>query len=379
MKFVAAGYGSRGDVEPFAAVARELRERGHDVCLAVPPGMIAFVESAGLAAVPFGSNTPSNTDPNDVVRRVMQMWSEWAEGYKALAVGADLLLAGKGEQGLAANVAECYGIPLATLHFYPGDYATLGGVLGGLAKQTEDAQRRALGLPDGIGPTEETLEIQAYDELCFPGPADEWAQQGLRRPFVGGLTLELPTHADAEVLAWIGAGTPPIYFGFGGGVGLPSPVETVAVITAACVQLGERALISLGSHDMSQIPVAEHIKLVGAVNHAAIFPACRAVVHHGGAGTTAAGMRAGVPTLILWIAVDDQPLWAQAVTRLGVGAGREFWSTTLDLLVADLRSILTEEVAGKARELATKLTTPAEAVARAADLLEDAVRSGRGS
>jgi UDP:flavonoid glycosyltransferase YjiC (YdhE family) len=81
--------------------------------------------------------------------------------------------------------------------------------------------------------------------------------------------------------------------------------------------------------------------------------------------------------LILWIAVDDQPMWADAVTRLGVGAGREFWSTTLDLLVADLRSILTEECAAQARELATKLTTPAESVARAADLLEDAVRSGR--
>jgi UDP:flavonoid glycosyltransferase YjiC (YdhE family) len=377
VKFVAAGYGSRGDVEPFAAVARELRERGHEVCLAVPPGMIAFVESAGLAAVPFGSNTPSSMDPTDVVRRVMQLWSEWAEAYKALAVEADLLLAGKGEQGLAANVAEYYGIPLATLHFYPGDYATLGGVIGGLAKQAEDAQRRELGLPDGIDPAEQTLEIQAYDELCFPGSAAEWAEQGRRRPFVGGLTLDLPTHADAEVLAWIAGGTPPIYFGFGGGVSLPSPVETVAVITAACAQLGDRALISLGSHDMSQIPVADHVKVVGAVNHAAIFPACRAVVHHGGAGTTAAGMRAGIPTLILWIAVDDQPMWADAVTRLGVGAGREFWSTTLDLLVADLRSILTEECAAQARELATKLTTPAESVARAADLLEDAVRSGR--
>ncbi|WP_077081638.1 glycosyltransferase [Mycobacterium numidiamassiliense] len=377
MKFVAAGYGSRGDVEPFAAVARELRERGHEVCLAVPPGMIAFVESAGLAAVPFGSNTPSSMDPTDVVRRVMQLWSEWAEAYKALAVEADLLLAGKGEQGLAANVAEYYGIPLATLHFYPGDYATLGGVIGGLAKQAEDAQRRELGLPDGIDPAEQTLEIQAYDELCFPGSAAEWAEQGRRRPFVGGLTLDLPTHADAEVLAWIAGGTSPIYFGFGGGVSLPSPVETVAVITAACAQLGDRALISLGSHDMSQIPVADHVKVVGAVNHAAIFPACRAVVHHGGAGTTAAGMRAGIPTLILWIAVDDQPMWADAVTRLGVGAGREFWSTTLDLLVADLRSILTEECAAQARELATKLTTPAESVARAADLLEDAVRSGR--
>jgi UDP:flavonoid glycosyltransferase YjiC (YdhE family) len=59
------------------------------------------------------------------------------------------------------------------------------------------------------------LEIQAYDELCFPGLAAEWPEQRGRRPFVGALTLELPTDADDEVLSWIAAGTRPIYFGFG--------------------------------------------------------------------------------------------------------------------------------------------------------------------
>ena len=377
MKFVLAGYGSRGDVEPFAAVGRELLGRGHDVCLAVPPWMLGFVESAGLAAVRFGSDPPPITVMSDVVRRIIQILAEWGAGLKTLASGADLLLTGKGEQGLAANVAEYYGIPNAALHFFPGDHASLGGVMGRLIKQAEDAQRRELGLPDVTAPARESLEIQAYDELCFPGPAAEWAEQGRRRPFVGALTLELPTNADAEVLSWIAAGTPPIYFGFGGGMKLPSPAETVAMITAACAQLGERALIGSGPHDLSRVPHPDHIKVVSAVNHAAIFPACRAVVHHGGAGTTAASMRAGIPTLILWLAVDDQPVWAEAVTRLEVGSGREFWSTTLDLLVADLRSILTPQYVTRAREVATQMTTPAESVASAADLLEDAARLGR--
>ena len=67
---------------------------------------------------------------------------------------------------------------------------------------------------------------------------------------------------------------------------------------------------------------------MGAVNHAAIFPACRAVVHQGGAGTTAAGMRAGIPTLILWHPINDQQIWADAVTRLKVGSGRAFSPVT---------------------------------------------------
>ena len=60
------------------------------------------------------------------------------------------------------------------------------------------------------------------------------------------------------------------------------------------------------------------------------------------------------PHVVLWLAVDDQPVWAEVVTRLKVGSGREFWSTTLELLVADLRSILNPERATRARELATK-------------------------
>jgi vancomycin aglycone glucosyltransferase len=134
-------------------------------------------------------------------------------------------------------------------------------------------------------------------------------------------------------------------------------------------------LICSGPNDFTDTSHSDHIKVVAAVNHAAIFPACRTVVHHGGAGTTAAGMRAGVPTLILWLWLD-QPIWAAGVQRLKVGSGREFSATTQESLVADLRSILAPEYVARAREVATQMTTPAESVARAADLLEGAARLG---
>ena len=150
-----------------------------------------------------------------------------------------------------------------------------------------------------------------------------------RRPFVGTLTMELPTDADDEVASWIAAGTPPIYFGFGS-MPVESAADTVAMISAACAQLGERALVCAGWSDFSDVPHFDHVKVVGAVNHAAIFPACRAVVHHGGAGTTAAGLRAGVPTLILWT-LRDQPIWGAAVKRLKVGTARRFSATTREI------------------------------------------------
>ena len=109
------------------------------------------------------------------------------------------------------------------------------------------------------------------------------------------------------------------------------------------------------------------------MNYAETFPACRAAVHHGGAGTTAASLRAGVPTLILWT-TGDQPLWGARIKQLKVGAARRLSSTTQESLVADLREILTPEYAARAREIATRMTKPADSVAAAADLLEDAVR-----
>jgi UDP:flavonoid glycosyltransferase YjiC (YdhE family) len=396
MKFVLAGYGSRGDVEPFAAVGKELLRRGHDVCMAVAANMLGFVESAGLAGVAFGPDSSRLLDEEHVRNRKMQnpisvmvegmdhltrLWAEWRTTLTALADGADLVLTGLPEQRFAANVAEYRGIPLALLDFFPNQHwhpGALGRLIEQMAKDTEDAQRRELGLPEATGASA-SLEIQAYEQLCFPGLAAESAEHGeLRpfRPFVGALTLELPTDADDEVLSWIAAGTAPIYFGFGSAMRVETDV-TVATISAACAQLGERALICSGLSDFSHIPHSGHVKVVREVKHAAVFPACRAVVHHGGAGTTAAGMRAGIPTLILWLPVADQPIWAAVVERLEVGFGREFSTTTAESLIADLRMILAPEYAARARKVATQMTKPAESVASAADLLEETARRGR--
>ncbi len=112
------------------------------------------------------------------------------------------------------------------------------------------------------------------------------------------------------------------------------------------------------------------------MNYAAIFPACRAVVHHGGAGTTAAGLRAGVPQLIL-STLPDQPLWAAQLKRLKVGSGRRFSTATQKTLVADLRTILAPQYAIRAREIATQMTRPAESASAAADLVENFARLRR--
>ena len=420
MKFVLASWGSRGDVEPSVAVGRELLRRGHDVRIAVPPDLIGFAESAGLAAVAYGPDTQAMMDAHRNfwahffgnfwrVQESRRLWREvWEPRTRclgemsttltSLADGADLLFTGLVYQELAANVAEYYDIPLATLHYFPvranGQLLSfLPAPLGRSAmtvfdwvgwragKKFEDAQRRELGLPKATGPSPRriaergSLEIQAYDEVCFPGLGAEWAKFDGLRPFVGALMMELPTDADEEVASWIAAGTPPIFFGFGS-MPVKSPADTLAMIAAACAQLGERALVCAGSTDFSDVPRFEHVKVVGAVNYAAIFPACRAVVHHGGAGTTATGLRAGVPTLILSTDLD-QTLWGARVKRLKVGTARRFSSATRESLVTDLRTILAPHYVARAREIATRMSKPAESVTAAADLVENFARLRR--
>jgi UDP:flavonoid glycosyltransferase YjiC (YdhE family) len=387
MKFALATVGSRGDVEPFAAVGRELQHRGHEVHVAVPPNYLGLVESAGLHGVAHGPDQEKRNaelirkygeSPNplimafEIMNDMSVLWPTLGGALRSLAEGADLLLADLSEQRLAANVAEYYDIPLAALQFYPIAPAATSW---DITKDAEDAQRRELGLPEETS-TPELLAIQAYDEFFFPGLAAEWNGDA-QKPFIGGLTLGLPVDADDEVSSWIAAGSPPIYFGFGS-TRVAFPTDALATISGACEELGERALICRGNSDFTDVPDSDHVKVVGAVNHSAIFPACRAVVHHGGPGTTFAGIRAGTPTLILAISVD-QPLWAAAVTELGVGLGRRFSDTTRESLVADLRSVLTAQCASRAREVAAQMTSPAESAAKAADLLEEAAQRGRNS
>jgi UDP:flavonoid glycosyltransferase YjiC (YdhE family) len=420
MKLVLACWGSRGDVEPCVAVGRELLRRGHDVRMAVPPNLVGFAESAGLVAVAFGPDTQAILDAHrnfwtclfrnpwkiqdliksrrEVGEPILQCWEEMSRTLMSLADGADLLFTAVNFEDAAANVAEYYDIPLATLHYWPlranGQLLPfLPARLGRAAvtafwwlgwrgtKKVEDAQRRELGLSKATGPAARritdrgSLEIQGYDEACFPGLAAEWAKWDGQRPFVGALSLELPTAADEEVLSWIAAGTPPIYFGFGS-ISVESAADMLAMIGGACAQLGERALVCAAGTDFSRVPHFEHVKVVPAMNFAAIFPACRAVVHHGGGGTTATGLRAGVPTLALWT-LPDQPLWGAAVKRLKVGTARRFSSTTEKSLVADLRTILAPQYATRAREIATRMTKSTESVATAADLLENFARLRR--
>jgi vancomycin aglycone glucosyltransferase len=387
MRLVLAGYGSRGDVEPCAVVGRELQRRGHDVRIAVPPNLLAFVESAGLAAVSYGPDSHAQLDTAasffgahvgnpfgalpQVVERVGRVWLDKGTTLASLAEDADLLVAGMNEQRLAANIAEYQGIPLVGLHFFPSRIQPGGALHAQLSTRCEEPLRRSLGLPEGSEPPAPLLEIQAYDERCLPGHPAQWAEPG--KPFAGALTLESPTDADDAVLSWIAEGTPPVYFGLGS-TPISPPAEIVEMTIAACAHLNARLLVCSGPNDLSEYDHFAHVKFVSAVNHAAILSACRAAVHHGGAGTTAAALRAGVPSLVLWLWLD-QPVWGAGVEQLKVGIAQNFSAATQESLIANLTSILAPEYLGRAGNIAAQMMSPQESASCAADVLESVAQA----
>jgi vancomycin aglycone glucosyltransferase len=389
MKFVLAAYGSRGDVEPCAVVGRELQRRGHDVRIAVPPNMVALVESIGLDAMAYGpdSHAQLNTAADffvgnmknlygalpEVLERVAQVWVDKGRALASLADGADLIVSGMTEQRLAANIAEYQDIPLVALHFFPSQIQPSGALDSMLVPLFEQPLRRALGMPDVPEPTQPSLEIQAYDERCLPGQPDQWAEPG--KPFVGALTLESPTDAEDEVLAWIALGTAPVYFGLGSTPVSP-PAEIVGMVIAACAQLNERLLICAGPNDFSEFNHFDHVKFVGAVNHATVLPGCRAAIHHGGAGTTAAAMRAGVPSLVLWLWLD-QPAWGAGIEQLKIGSAQRFSDVTQQSLTAQLKAILMPDYQARARNIADEMISPHESASYAADLVEGVAQAAQ--
>lgn len=406
MKFAIAVHGTRGDVEPAAAVATELQRRGHEVKLGVPPNLVGFAESAGLSPVEsYGPDSQRQLEaevfrhwrtlrnPVTVLRQareyLMEGWPEMSACLMQLAAGADLILTGTTYQEVAANVAEARAIPFAALHYFPARannhilpvrlpeplvepvWAVAEWAHWRLLKPADDQQRRILGLPESkihaVRRIVErgALEIQAYDKVFFPGLEEQW---GGRRPLVGAMSLQLATSADHAVMSWLASGRPPIYFGFGS-MPLDTPAVAVEMIVNVCRELGERILICSGILALEGIAYGEDVMIAPSVNHAEVFPRCRAIVHHGGAGTTAASVRSGVPTLVLWVGAE-QPVWAARIKHLGVGTSRRFSKTTPETLRDDLRITLGPRCAARAREVAVQMTSPKQSLTTTADLLE---------
>lgn len=176
-------------------------------------------------------------------------------------------------------------------------------------------------------------------------------------------TRQLP----AELVAFLDAGTPPVYVGFGS---MRAPRDVARVAVEAIRAQGRRALFSHGWADLGPIDEGDDCFVVGEVNQQALFGRVAAAVHHGGAGTTTDAARAGAPQVVVPQMVD-QPYWADRVAELGIGAAHDGPTPSTESPSAALATTLAPETRARARAVAG--TIRADGATAAATMLVDAV------
>jgi vancomycin aglycone glucosyltransferase len=157
----------------------------------------------------------------------------------------------------------------------------------------------------------------------------------------------------AELLAFLDAGEPPVYFGFGS---MHAGQDLGQEMIKAARALGRRAIVARGWADLSPVDDAPDWISIGEINQQALFPRIAAAVHHGGAGTTTAAARAGAPQVIVPQRYD-QPYWSRQVDRLGIGTAHSIAEPTADSLATALSHILQPAVVTRAKSIADDVRT----------------------
>ncbi|HLN70376.1 MAG TPA: glycosyltransferase [Streptosporangiaceae bacterium] len=371
MRVLLSTYGSRGDVEPLVGLAVQLRALGAEPRVCAPPDeeFAELLTGVGVPLVPFGQPWRSWVRPSAAEERTRRVAEFIAAQYDTVAVaaqGCDVLLATGMSHFVARSVAEKVAIPHRYATFCPiqlndqdaQNWNTLFGT-------PINTHRASIGLP----PVDDVREFMLTDHpwLAADPTLGPWQlTSDLDVVHTGAWILPDERPLPDELVAFLDAGTPPVYVGFGS---MRVPADGARAAIEAIRAQGRRALVSRGWAGLALIDDRDDCFAVGEVNQQALFGRVAAVVHHGGAGTTTTAARAGAPQVVVPQA-GDQPYWAGRVARLGIGAAHDGPAPTTESLSAALRTALAPQTRARATAVAGTIRTDGAAVA--ATLLVDA-------
>lgn len=347
--------GTRGDVQPYLALALGLIARGHDVQLTAPVQFEAMVRERNVAFAPLPGEFLALLDTPEGkaaiaggkgfsggfkllkhIRPLMRRFldEEWSS---TKTFSPDVIVYHPKALGVP-HIAEKLGCRFILASPLPGftptsafptpllPFASLGPLnrishglaikgmnvlFGGLLR---DWRKTTLGLPPrSTGKTTPSGTLYAYSPHVVPVPRD-WGRDVL----VSGYWFldHDDWHPPEDLAAFLKAGEPPVYIGFGSMPGL-DPVNTAATVIEALAKTGKRGVLATGGGAMEPQQIPPTIHVIREAPHDKLFPHVGATVHHGGAGTTAASLRAGKPMTICPF-LGDQPFWARRMCDLGV-------------------------------------------------------------
>ncbi|MFG2911875.1 glycosyltransferase [Kitasatospora sp. NPDC048298] len=398
MRVVLSTYGSRGDVEPMAALALRLEELGASVRVCAPPDeeFSARLAEVGVEPVPAGQSIRALVSgPPPAPSGFSERAARLVEQFHAAVLGAaepggavvatGLFPAVAGAQAAAERLGARFAYValqptvLPSPHHRPFEYPMAPylpevtdrrelwelniGTMNALFGEAVNTHRAAVGLPAVDNVRDHVLTGRpwlATDPLLDPWPSPPgagWPEAVQTGAWI--LPDERPLPADLS--AFLAAGEAPVYVGFGS-MPLRDPAGAARAAVEAVRAQGRRVLLGRGWARLAEVDGAGDCFAVGEVNQQALFPKVAAVVHHGGAGTTTTAARAGVPQVLVPQMVD-QPYWASRVAALGIGAAHDGPTPTTESLAAALRHALAPATRERAAALAAGIRTDGAAAA----------------
>ncbi len=362
MKITVFAAGSRGDIQPCVALSRGLQQAGYRVRLAAPEDFADFIRKHDVDFYPLRGDVQQimagdtgrefmetgGANPIKSIGAVRKMIAPVIEqmaqdAYEACR-DADALISLGVFSAFGQSIAEAVGIPimhieptpLLSTKAFPAPSWPIQRNLGGWHNHLSGRAmlqviwlwyrpfvndfRQSLGLSPYSAARfyralRSTPMLSAYSPSIIPHPAD-WPDSV---HITGYFFLDKTAvwQPPSELKAFLEAGDPPVYIGFGSMAGR-SPEKLAKLILAALAKSGQRGLLLTGWGGLRAELVPDNVFVLDAAPHSWLFPRMAAVVHHGGAGTTAEGLRAGVPAIIVPF-VLDQPFWGARVQALGLG------------------------------------------------------------
>lgn len=356
--------GSRGDVQPYIALARGLQKNGHTVKFISQENYADMLAKHAIEFWPVSGNVQAIAQSPELSAtlergnflRIMKIMAAEAEKVAInlaqvvlrACEGADLILGGIGGLDIGIAIAERLELPVIPAYLLPFTptkqfpsvltpslpnwlQPVLNPASHRLAKQVmwqslrkadEAARREVLGIPPApffgpyqAKPLQGMPTLYAFSASVIPRPRD-WPEQA-RITGYWFLEADEAWQPPQNMVDFLASGPPPVYIGFGS-MHNRDPEATTNLIIAAVLKSKQRAVLQAGWGGLQASDLPDSIMLIDSIPHTWLFPQMAAVVHHGGVGTTASGLRAGVPNLVVPY-FGDQPFWGARVAQLGVG------------------------------------------------------------
>lgn len=365
MKILLIGYGSRGDVQPLLALGQGLVNAGYDITIAAGNNFQEFVENAGLKFVGFATNMQQlmtsdegkewidNSSGNSLreaqnMKRMLELVSDSVEGdlLSQVSEDVDVIVSGLPLFMSAHAIAEKFDKKHITIQLVPLNPTKEGratiqptfpqkqiwvnrisGYIGQyftywIFKSASNNFRQRLGLAPmsysdyARAYNREVPVIYALSKHVITEP-DDWRDN---THVTGYWFYDDPSdwQPSQALCDFLDAGEKPIYIGFGS-MSNKNPEATTSIMVEALQKAGKRGIIYSGWAGLNADALPDDVFLLDFAPHDWLFPKMAGVVHHGGAGTTAAGIRAGVPATVV-SHMADQPYWGRRVHELGIGA-----------------------------------------------------------